>query len=235
MSEPLRVLIADDHAMFRRGVREVLEEDGDIRVVAEAGDGEEAVRLANELGVAGLDLVLMDLEMPKLNGIGATRRILAEVPGLRVIILTASIEDTDLYGAVAGGAAGFLTKNLNPDVIVRTVRDFCRTGALPMTPTMAGKALTFLQQQARTNDREAEAAGKGTPPAPVPPPPLESPLTRREREVIELVMEGLRDREIAERLVLSEYTVKEYVRNILRKLGARNRTEAASRLRELDG
>ena len=229
MSEPVRVLIADDHALFRRGLREVLEEEGDIRVVAEASDGEEAVRLAKELGVAGLDLVLMDLEMPKLNGVAATRRILAEVPGLKVVVLTASVQDTDLFVAVDTGAGGFLNKDIHPDALVRTILDFSRAGALAMTRVTAAKAVGYLQQRVATGAQatpvESAPAGK---------PPAAFSLTPRERNVAPLLIQGAGDREIADRLVLSEYTVKEYVRNILRKLSARNRTEAADILRGLD-
>jgi DNA-binding NarL/FixJ family response regulator len=231
--EPLRVLLADDHALFRRGLREVLEEDGTIRVVAEAGDGEEAVRLARDLGANGLDLVLMDLEMPGLNGIGATRRILAEVPGLNVVVLTASVQDTDLFMAVENGVVGFLNKDMNPDALVRTLEDVCRTGGLAMTRVTAAKALGHLQQQ--------RIAGPTMQPV-MPPvyasaktPPRVSPvahlLTERESEVLELVAQGLTNREIAEQLVVSENTINNHMQRILRKLNVRNRTEAVARYR----
>jgi DNA-binding NarL/FixJ family response regulator len=228
----LRILIADDHDVYRRGLREILEEEEDIQIVAEATDGAEAVRLAKALGTDGLDLVLMDLTMPKLNGIGATRRIIAEVPGLKVIILTVSIEDQDLYQATASGVAGFLTKNLSAQAILRAVRDFSESGALPMSRTMAARAIAFLQQQreadapsppARHDARSDEARTWISPVARL--------LTRRELDVLERMAEGLLNREIAERLALSENTVHVHVQHILRKLTVRNRVEAIARYR----
>ena len=221
---PLRILIADDHPFFRRGLREVLEEEADMRVVAEAADGEEAVRRACELRPHGLDLVLMDIDMPRLDGISATKQILVADPGLPIVMLTVSALDRDLTETARAGAVGFLSKGLSARAMVRALRDFYREGALPMSPVMASKLLAHLRESidelsaARTADsRVDELTG--------------SVLTPREREVLELIASGARDREIAERLVLTESTVKKHVQNILRKLDARNRTEAAARLR----
>ena len=233
VSRPLRILLADDHALFRRGLREVLEEDGTIRVVAEAGGGEEAVRLAKELGADGLDLVLMDLEMPGLNGIGATRRILAEVPGLDVVILTASVQDTDLFMAIENGVVGFLNKDMNPDVLVRTLEDVCRTGGLAMTRVTAAKAYGHLQRQVMsglTSQPElppVHASAKTPPRVSL----VAHLLTERESEVLGLVAQGLKNREIAEQLIVSENTINNHMQRILRKLNVRNRTEAVARYR----
>lgn len=163
MPPPLRLLLADDHAFFRRGLREVLEEGGEMRVVAEAADGEEAVRLVRTLWPGGLDLVLLDIEMPRLDGIGASKRILAEAPGLPVVMLTASTDDQDLLTAAEVGALGFLTKGLAPEALVRALRDFHREGALPMSRPMAAKVLAHLHR--RTRAGEAETAAPLTPPS----------------------------------------------------------------------
>jgi DNA-binding NarL/FixJ family response regulator len=243
LAQPLRLLIADDHALFRRGLREVLEEEADMRVVAEASDGGEAVRRARALWPHGLDLVVMDVDMPHQNGTSAARQIVRELPGLPVVMLTVSTLDRDLYDAVRAGAAGFLSKSLAPTAILRALRDYHREGALPMAPTTAAKALTYFQQLTSEHGTPTAPAGvtsAGRRPA-FDQPDLdhrgaswdvrpERSLTPREREVLSLVAQGARDREIADRLVLTESTVKSHVQSILRKLGARNRTEAVARL-----
>ena len=217
MGEPLRLLLVDDHAMFRRGLREVLEEDPGLRVVAEAGDGEAGVERARALWPGGLDLVLMDIEMPRLDGIGAAKRILDELRGLPVVMLSALVDDDALLAAVRAGAVGFLSKSVSPDAMVRALRDYHRDGALPMSRTMAANALAHLQAAA------AAPAPRESAPA-----PALAALTPREREVLGLVAEGLRDREIAARLSLSEGTVQVHVKNLLRKLGVRSRNAAAA-------
>ncbi|CAA9335800.1 MAG: hypothetical protein AVDCRST_MAG40-2156 [uncultured Gemmatimonadaceae bacterium] len=220
MGEPLRLLLVDDHAMFRRGLREVLEEDPGLRVVAEAGDGEAGVERARALWPGGLDLVLMDIEMPRLDGIGAAKRILDELRGLPVVMLSALVDDDALLAAVRAGAVGFLSKSVSPDAMVRALRDYHRDGALPMSRTMAARALAHLQ-----------AAVAAPAPRESAPAPALAALTPREREVLGLVAEGLRDREIAARLSLSEGTVQVHVKNLLRKLGVRSRNVAAAYVR----
>ena len=220
----LRVLITDDHALFRRGIREVIDAEDDMRVVAEAGDGEEAIRLARELRPHGLDVVLLDLDMPGLDGIATTRELLAEDPDLSIVILTVSTLDEDLFQAARLGAVGFLSKHLSGPAIVRALRDFHRDGALPMSRTMAARVLAHLRDVAGKADERVEAGpaldGAAT-----------DQLTQRQREVIDLLATGARDREIAERLMVAENTVKRHVQNILRKLEARSRTEIVARLR----
>ena len=219
----MRLAIADDHALFRRGLRETIDAEEDMQVVAEASDGEEAVRRVRELRPHGLDLVLMDLNMPRLGGIAATRSLLAEDPGLSVVILTVSTLDSDLFEAARLGAVGFLSKRLSGPAIVRALRDFHREGALPMSRTMAARVLAYLRQTA-VIEREVDSV-------PLVAGPVADALTAREREVLEVLATGARDREIAERLTVAENTVKRHVQNILQKLQARSRTEVVARLR----
>ena len=213
----MRVLVVDDHAFVRRGIREVIDAEEDMRVVAEASDGEHAVQVARGLRPDGLDLILMDIDMPRLDGISATERINAVDSGLPVIMLTVSTLDRDLFEAVRVGAVGFLSKSLAPDALVRALRGFHNGESLPMSPDMAQKMLAYFQRVAATPAPAAD--------------PAELAITAREHEVLELIAEGARDREIAERLIVTESTVKKHVQNILRKLHARNRAEAVGRLR----
>jgi DNA-binding NarL/FixJ family response regulator len=223
----LRILIADDHTLFRRGIRDVIDEAEDMQVVAEAADGEQALRLVAQLRPDQLDMVLMDIRMPRLDGVTATQQIVAADPSLPVVVLTVSDEDEDLFAAVRAGATGFLSKGMTPGALTRALRDFHRERALPMSRRMAMRALTYLQSVV----------------APVCPPPpggasaaeqmtLQA-LTGREQEVVQLIALGARDRDIARQLHLSENTVKKHVKNILDKLGARNRAQAAARCAEL--
>jgi two-component system NarL family response regulator len=222
---PTRILIVDDHTFFRRGLRDVLNEEQEMEVVAEAGNGQWAGDLARSLRPHGLDLVLMDIEMPGMNGIEATRAILASDAALPVIILTVSSTDQDLFEAMRAGAAGFLSKSLSSTALVRTLRDFRNDGALPMSRSMAARVLAFFQQHG-ADSPVVETTRQGTSVAGDAP-----QLTPREREVLELIASGYRDREIAGSLVVAETTVKKHVQSILRKLAAQNRTQAAARLR----
>jgi DNA-binding NarL/FixJ family response regulator len=223
VDDGLRILIADDHTLFRRGIRDVIDEAEDMQVVAEAADGEQALRLVAQLRPDQLDLVLMDIRMPRLDGVTATRQIVAADPSLPVVLLTVSDEDEDLFAAVRAGAAGFLSKGMTPGALTRALRDFHRERALPMSRRMAMRALTYLQSVV-------------APVCPLPPGGASAAeqitlqaLTGREQEVVQLIALGARDRDIARQLHLSENTVKKHVKNILDKLGARNRAQAAAR------
>ena len=224
---PLRMLIVDDHAVFRRGIREVLHEEDDMQVVAEALGGEQAIQMVRDLRPDGLDLVLMDIDMPGMDGITTTERIAAEHPNLPVVMLTVSTLDRDLFEAVRVGAVGFLSKSLSPDALVRALRGFRRGESLPMSPALAQKVLGFFKAVPMAAAQTASA------PAFAEAALSETGLTGREQEVLELIAEGARDREIAERLVVTESTVKKHVQNILRKLHARNRVEAVAHLRNV--
>lgn len=200
----MRVVIADDHALFRDGLRSLLEARG-IDVVGEARDGREAVTRAR---VQRPDIVLMDLTMPEMSGLEATRLISAELPEVHVVVLTASEEDTDLFEAIKSGAAGFLPKNLEAGQLF-TLLDGVMQGEPALTPGLARKVLH-------------EFAHPSAPPAERPP----EGLTEREREVLELLVQGVTsNHELAERLFVSENTIKYHLRNILNKLHLQNRAQ----------
>lgn len=202
----MRILIADDHSLFRDGLRSLLLAQGHD-VIGEAKNGEEAVRLTRELKP---DLVLMDLQMPELDGIAATRLLTAELPEVKVVILTASEEESKLFDAIKSGAQGYLLKNLEADAFFEML-DRAQRGEPALTPALARK---LLQEFARPTDTASSSSSD------------EEPLTPREREVLELMVEGVTsNRKLAKRLNLSENTVKFHVRNILDKLRLHNRAE----------
>ena len=204
----MRILVADDHALFRDGLRSLLQAQ-DHDVVGEAKNGREAVALARELQP---DLVLMDLSMPELDGIGATKLITAEMPNVKVIILTASESDATLFEAIKSGAHGYLIKNLEADDFFALL-DRASQGEPALTPALARKLLAEFAKPA----------------APATPAAEQDDLTAREREVLELMVEGVvSNRKLAKRLGLSENTVKFHVRNILDKLRLHNRAEVVS-------
>ena len=201
----MRLLIADDHSLFRDGLRSLLKAQGH-EVVGEAKNGREAIELAKQLSP---DLVLMDLSMPELDGISATRQMTAELPAVKVVILTASEDDATLFDAIKAGAQGYLLKNLEADDFFELL-DGASRGEPALTPAFARK---LLQEFARP---EPQAA----------PPRDEEELTAREREVLELMVEGVTsNRKLARRLNLSENTVKFHVRNILDKLRLHDRAQ----------
>jgi DNA-binding NarL/FixJ family response regulator len=203
---PVRVLLADDHQLMREGTAALLGADERIEVVGLARDGREALALAERRRP---DVVLLDLNMPVLGGLEACAR-LRDGGGPEVLMLTVSDEEPDLYAALRVGAAGYLTKDVPPAELIEAVLAVAR-GEPRIAPAMASRMLAEL--------------GRAAPAAP--PDPLE-PLSDRERDVLALLAEGLRNREIAERLVISEATVKTHVRHVLEKLRFRNRAEAAA-------
>jgi DNA-binding NarL/FixJ family response regulator len=199
----VRLLIADDHPLFRDGLRSLLTAAGH-EVIGEAKNGNEAVVLAGQLSP---DLVLMDYSMPELDGISATRQLVAAHPGIKVVILTASEDDATLFESIKAGAQGYLLKNLEADDFFDML-DRASRGEPALTPTLARK---LLQEFAKP---EAAPAGE------------EEALTAREREVLELMVEGVTsNRKLAKRLDLSENTVKFHVRNILDKLRLHDRAQ----------
>jgi DNA-binding NarL/FixJ family response regulator len=203
------VLIADDQALVRVGLRKILESEPETSVVGEAGDGEDAVAEARRLQP---EVVLMDIRMPVLDGIEATRRIVAAQPGTRVLILTTFGLDTYVYDALRAGASGFMLKDAPPEEIAAAVR-IVASGEALLAPAVTRAVVEEFARQ--------------PPSAPAPPPPraLEE-LTPREQEVLDLLARGLSNSEICQQLVISEATAKTHVARILQKLDLRDRVQA---------
>jgi two-component system NarL family response regulator len=202
------VLVVDDHALFRRGLEIVLQQEPDIEVVGEAGDGAEAVQKAIDTTP---DVVLMDVRMPRRSGIEACMAIKDLVPSAKIIMLTISDEEADLYEAIKAGAMGYLLKEISIEDVASAIRAVAGGQSL-ISPAMASKLLTeFATMIKRTDERQQ-----------VPTPRL----TEREMEVLRLVARGLNNRDIAKQLFISENTVKNHIRNILEKLQLHSRMEA---------
>jgi len=204
----IRVVIADDHALFRRGLEMVLATEPDIEVVAEANNGKQAYEAAVEHMP---DLVLMDVRMPAHGGIDAAKRIKDAVPHIKILMLTISDEEEDLYDAIKAGASGYLLKEISIEEVADAIRSV-RAGQSLISPSMASKLLTEFAAMARKDEEKQQM------PAPR--------LTDREMEVLTLVAQGMNNRDIAKALFISENTVKNHVRNILEKLHLHSRMEA---------
>jgi NarL family two-component system response regulator LiaR len=203
MADAISVLVVDDHAVVREGLRTFLELQDGIAVVGEAGDGEEAVRQAEALQP---DVVLMDLVMPRLDGVGAMRELRRRLPATRVIVLTSFAEDERLLPAIQSGAAGYLLKNVAPAELARAVR-----------AAHAGEALLDPVIAARLVDAIAQPPGE----------PAPERLTTREQQVLALIARGYSNKRIARELGIAEKTVKTHVGHVLAKLGVTDRTQAA--------
>ncbi len=203
MSDRLRVLVADDHPLFREGVVHSLSAEEDIEIVGEAADAEDAVSLTNELAP---DLVVLDLGMPKGGGIEATRRIAASMPATAVLILTVSEDRDDLLEVLKAGARGYVLKGVAAQGLINAVRTVAR-GEVYVTPVLANSILHEMTREETLDPFER--------------------LTPREQDILELVAEGRTNREIGEQLYLAEKTVKHYMTNVLQKLHVRSRVEAA--------
>ena len=214
-SAPVRVLLVDDQALFREALATLLDVRDDIEVVGEAADGDEALRRAAALSP---DVVLMDLRMPVLDGVAATRRLRVERPEVRVIALTTFDDDEEVFAALRAGAVGYLLKDVSSERLVEAIGAASR-GESVLQPSVAAKVI------ARFAQLPDEAAPR--------PQPLVVPLSDRELEIVRLLADGRSNREIATALFLAEGTVKNHVTNVLAKLGARDRTQAVLRARAL--
>jgi NarL family two-component system response regulator LiaR len=203
-TQPIRILIVDDHAIVRKGIHALLSKEQGMQVVGEATNGEEGVAQAQALKP---DVVLMDLVMPKLDGIEATRHITTHVPGARVLVLTSFAADDKVFPAIKAGALGYLLKDSGPDELIQAIRQVYR-GEPTLAPPIARKVLAELAQPPKT--------------------PLTSePLTEREMVILRLVAQGMSNGEIAEQLTIAEMTVRTHVSHILGKLHLASRTQAA--------
>ena len=200
----IRVLIVDDHAIVRKGIRALLSESGGFEIVGEAADGQAAVRAAAETQP---DVILMDLLMPDMDGIEATRRITSLHPGMRILVLTSFAADNKVFPAIKAGALGYLLKDSSPEELVRAVRQVHR-GEPALHPIIARKLLQEIAQPADLR-------------------PSPEALTARELDVLQLIAQGLSNQEIADQLVISEPTVRAHVSRILGKLHLASRTQAA--------
>jgi DNA-binding NarL/FixJ family response regulator len=201
----IRILLADDHALFRGGIAGILRQQDGMEVVGEASNGHQALEMARSLMP---DLILMDISMPVMDGLEATRCIKSELPYVRIIMLTASDEDRNLFEAIKSGAQGYLLKSIAPDALIGTLRGVSH-GEAPVSRVMAGRLLDEFARRARAPAQVEE-------------------LTAREREVLEFVALGKSNKEIAAGLSIAENTVKNHLKNILEKLHLQNRVQAAT-------
>jgi len=219
----IRVLLVDDQALFREGLRTLLSIRPDLEVVGEAENGREAVDMAAELRP---DVILMDLRMPVLNGVAATRQLQAERPECKVIVLTTFDDDEYVFDGLRAGAVGYLLKDVSSDRLVEAIRAAAR-GETFLEPSIAAKVVAEFTRLS------GERRSGGTRPSATEERPLVEPLSERELEILGVLAAGASNREIAQQLYITEGTVKNHVTNILGKLGVRDRTQAALKAREL--
>lgn len=206
----IRLVLADDHAVVRAGTRELLEQQPDLDIVGEASDGEEAVRLAHELQP---DVIVMDVRMPRMSGVEATRRIKAECPGVRVLVLTAHDDDEYVFALLQAGANGYLMKTAEIEDLVKAIRTVAG-GQSMLAPSIAGKVVAQF------------TSGKTLPEALSSAQDRYEGLTDRELGILKLVGQGLSNKQIGKNLFISDRTVQAHLSNIFSKLGVSSRTEA---------
>ena len=215
MTPPVRILIVDDQELFREGLHTLLSVQSDLQVVGEARNGEEALRLAEDLKP---DVALMDLRMPVLNGVAATRHLKSTRPEIKVIVLTTFDDDEDVFEGLRAGAIGYLLKDVASEKLVEAIRAVAR-GAAFLQPSITGKVLAEFARLSPSLPPQAQ--------------PLVEPLSERELDILRLLSQGASNKEIADDLVITVGTVKNHVTSILAKLGVRDRTQAALKAKEL--
>jgi len=208
---PVKVLVVDDHTLFRKGIINLLQAQSGIEVVGEAKDGREGIALARQLRP---DVILMDVQMPGCNGIEATGAIRQELPEARIIMLTVSEQDEDLFSAIKAGARGYLLKSVEPDHLLKAI-ELLMKGEAVIPHNMASKLLTEFSSIANRPASKADASGDY------------QLLTNREKEILQTLSNGASNKEIANALNISEHTVKIHLKNILKKLQVNNRLQAA--------
>jgi NarL family two-component system response regulator LiaR len=204
--KPIRVLLVDDHAVVRKGMRALLDREPAVEVVGEAEDGEQAVHAAGRLRP---DVILMDIEMPRLSGIDATRQITATLPDSRIVVLTSHAAEQDVFPALKAGALGYVLKHSAPEDVLHAIRQ-AYLGETVLHPTIARMVLQELHRPSGARQ-----------------PGASDPLSERERDVLRLIARGLSNQEIADQLIVGEATVRSHVSAILRKLQLASRTQAA--------
>ena len=209
--DPVKVLVVDDHTLFRRGIAAVLADHESLEVVGEALDGLEAIEKAKEIAP---DVILMDLNMPNCSGLEATQALQTEMPQVNILVLTVSDKESDLFAAIKFGAKGYILKNTEPEELIHAIFHIAQGGVI-VSPLMATKLLTEFQDlTAGVERKSAEEA--------------ESNLSPREEEVLQQLSQGATNKEIGDSLFISENTVKTHLRNIMDKLHLANRSQAAA-------
>jgi DNA-binding NarL/FixJ family response regulator len=216
--KPIRVLIVDDQTLLRQGLQTLLEMQDGIRIVGQAGDGVDALAQADALKP---DVVLMDVRMPRMDGVEATRQIRARLPAAQVIILTTFDDDEYVFDGLRAGATGYLLKDVSAETIADAIRRVARGEAL-IQPSIARKVVAEFTRLGAPTNRPQPQAQPSSPDA----------LSEREAEILRLLAQGLANREIADKLFITEGTVKNHVSNILAKLNVRDRTQAVLKAKE---